>query len=98
MEPTTNATSCSSVLHLGALPLGRTYDSRTAKARHAGPDGLGDALAVVGYGGGIEAVPPITHEEHHHVGLDLGVEGDLGGAGPLGGVDGGFPGRIEQSA
>ena len=47
---------------------------------------------------GVEPVAPVTDEEHHHVGLDLGVERDLGGAGPFGGVDGGFPGGIEQGA
>ena len=65
---------------------------------HAGPYGLGDALTILRHGIGVEPVAPVADEEHHHVGLDLGVERDLGGAGPFGGVDGGFPGGIEQGA
>ena len=69
-----------------------------AEAGHAGADGLGDALAVLGHRVGVEAPAPVAHVEHDRVGLDLGVERDLVGPGPLGRVHGGLAGRIEQRA
>jgi hypothetical protein len=38
--------------------------TRATVASHAGPDRLGDALAVGRDGVGIEALPPVAHEQH----------------------------------
>ena len=79
-------------------PGARPDDHRATVASHAGPDRLGDALAVGGDVGGIEPLAAVAHEQHDGAGLDLGVERDLRGSGPFGGVDRGFPGRIEEGA
>ena len=68
-------------LDLGALAGGGTDDDRATVSSHAGPDGLGDALAVLGHRIGIEALAPVAHEEVDAVGLHLGVERDLVGPG-----------------
>ena len=47
---------------------------------------------------GSKPLAPVPHVQHDGVGLDLGVERDLGGAGPFGGVDRGFSSRIEEGA
>src|SRR3984957_12194984 len=85
-------------LDLGPLPRRRTDDRRAPEARHAGSDGLGDALPVLRYGIGVEAEAAVPYVEHDRVRLDLGVHGHLVLAGPLGSVHGGFAYRIEQRA
>ena len=59
---------------------------------------MGDALAIGRDGGGVETLAPVPHEQHDGAGLDLGVERDLRGLRPFGGVDRGLPGRIEEGA
>ena len=60
------------------LPGGRPDDRRTAEAGHPGPDGLGDALVILGDGVGVEPAAAVADEEHDDVALHLGIEGDLG--------------------
>ena len=41
--------------------------------------------------------PTVSHVHRHGVSLHLGIEGGLGGAGPLGRVHRGLPGGVEQA-
>ena len=54
-------------LDFGPLARSGPDHHRATVASHAGPDRLGDALAVGGDGVGIEALAPVAHEQHDGV-------------------------------
>src|SRR5664280_154001 len=83
-------------LDLDPAPGGGTYGHRAPEPGHTCPDRTGDALAIARYRAGVESPTAVSHVEGDRVAVDFGVERDLYRPGPLGGIDGGLPGGIEQ--
>src|ERR1039458_1162248 len=84
-------------LDLGSAPRRGTDDRRAPEPGQACPDRPGDALAIARYRVRVEPPTAVAHVQGDRVAVDFGVERDLWRPGPLGGIDGGLPGGVEQS-